>query len=119
MWNLELKQKQGKVEDYHNVSLIKAIKLSREFKIPLYPKFICYWTEISLEQFEGLISWLKKSKFENKLILPYNKTEKETFEQGKRALELLGVPHETTIENVIMKEEISKAFLFNIGITPR
>ncbi len=115
-WYLELKKKKGWVKDYYNVSFEEAVELSKKFKIPFYPKFIFYWTQISEEQFLELIEWLKSSRYEEKLILPYNKIQKQIFEKAKRALELLGVPHEVVIENVIVDKINSKALLFNLGI---
>ncbi|MBU4308408.1 MAG: DNA polymerase II large subunit [Nanoarchaeota archaeon] len=115
-WNLNLKQKGGQVEDCFNVGFEKSIELSEQYKIPFYPKYIFYWTQISAEQFSNLIKWLKNSHFEEKIILPYDKESQEKFEQGKRALELLGVEHEVTIENVLLTPENSKVFLSNFGI---
>jgi len=115
-WNLELEKAGGKVENYFDVSFEEAIEISENYKIPFYPKFIFYWKEISLEQFFGLIDWLKYSKIDKKIILPYNKQEKEKFNLGKRALELFGVEHEVSIENVVLTKENSKALLLNLGI---
>ncbi len=115
-WDLELKQKGGEVGDYFNVDFEKAVELSKQYKIPFYPKYIFYWSQISQKQFLNLIKWLRDSRFEEKIILPYNKKAQEKFEEGKRALELLGVEHKVTIENVVLNLEDSKAFLSNFGI---
>ncbi|MCK9595560.1 DNA polymerase II large subunit [Candidatus Pacearchaeota archaeon] len=118
-WKLDLKQKNNEAEKGINcfeVSLEKAIELSKEFNIPLHPNYIFYWTQISKEEFFSLIKWIKSSRFENKLILPYNKSEQEKFKEGKRALELLGIEHDVTIENVVLNEINSKALLINLGI---
>ena len=116
-WNLELKNLGNKEEiNSFEVSFEKAIELSRKFKVPLYPKFIFYWTQISKEEFLGLIEWLRYSRANKKIIFPYNKTEQEKFKIGKRALELLGIEHEVTIENVVMNEENSKALFVNLGV---
>ena len=115
-WKHNLEKKGGVVEDYFNVSLGEAIELSKKYKIPLYPKYIFYWKEINKELFLGLIEWLKNSRVDEKLIFPYNKEEQEKFELGKRALELLGVPHEVTIENVVLTKENSKSLFINLGI---
>ncbi len=116
-WSLELREK-GYLEKINpfDVSLEKAIELSRKHKISLHPKFIFYWTEISKEELVGLVEWLMNSKTEGKIILPYNKQEQEKYKLGKRALELLGVEHEVVIEHVILTEENSKALLTNLGI---
>ena len=117
-WFLELKEKDlnfSKKIDFENVSIKNAIKISEEYKIPLYPKYIFYWTEISLEQFLNLIHWLKNSWIDEKLILPYAKEDKKNFGNGKRALELLGIPHEVTLENVVIDKINSQALMLNFG----
>ncbi len=118
-WKLELRQKNAELEknvDCFNVSIDKAIELSRTFNIPLHPAYIFYWTQISKDEFLGLIKWLKNSRVDKKLILPYNKSEQGKFMEGKRALELLGIEHDVTIENVVLNEVNSKALLVNLGI---
>ncbi len=118
-WKLDLREKNPELEkniDCFDVDFETAVKLSREFKIPLHPKFIYYWTEISKEQFLELIEWLKGARVGGKLVLPYNKSEQKRFEKAKRALELLGVEHEVTIENVVLNEQDSKALFVNLGI---
>ncbi|MEK6926569.1 MAG: DNA polymerase II large subunit [Nanoarchaeota archaeon] len=115
-WNLDLEKYGGKVENYFSVNLDEAMMLSKEFNIPLHPNFIFYWSQISEDQFIGLIDWLKKARVSGKLIFPYSKSEQEKFAHGKRALELLGVEHEVTIENVVLSKDESRAFFVNLGI---
>ena len=116
-WNLELREKNSELKyDFFNISFEEALRISKEFKIPLHPKFIFYWTEISRVEFDSLIFWLKHSNIVGKIIFPYTKEEQEKFKQGKRALELLGVEHDVTIENVVLTEENSKSLLTNLGI---
>ena len=115
-WNLELEKKGGKVENFYDVDFEEAVGLSKKYEIPLYPKFIYFWTEISKEEFLNLIEWLKHSWINKKLIFPFGKIEQEKFEFGKRALELLGIEHEVTIENVVLSEENSRTLLINLGI---
>jgi len=118
-WKLELRQKSLEVEkqtDCFNVPVEKAVELSKNFGIPLHPSYIFYWTQISMEEFLGLIRWLKNSRINGKIILPYSKIDQEKFKLGKRALELLGIEHEVTIENVVINEVNSKALFLNLGI---
>ncbi|MBU2104159.1 MAG: hypothetical protein KKF67_00065, partial [Nanoarchaeota archaeon] len=116
-WNLELKEKIKGVDiDYYNIPLEEAIKLSKEYDVPLHPKFIFYWTQISKEQFLELIGWLQHAVIRNgKIIFPFNKSEQEKFRVGKRALELLGVEHVVSTENVVLNEKKSKTLLLNLG----
>ena len=102
--------------DYLNVEFEKAVELSKIYGIPLHPKYIFYWTQISREEFNGLINWLSYSWINEKIILPYSKTEQEKFALGKRAMELIGIEHDVSIENVVLSEENSKALLANLGI---
>ncbi len=117
-WGLELEEKAPEVTkeiDCFDISLEQSMEVSKKYKIPLNPKFIFYWTEISRKEFLELIEWLKKSKINKKIIFPYNKTEREKFKLGKRALELAGIEHEVTIENVVLTRENSSALFANLG----
>ncbi len=122
IWGLELREKNPEMKktiDSFNVDFEKAVEISRENKISLHPKYISYWTEISKEQFEGLIQWLKHSRVSKKIILPYTKKDQEKFSLGKRALELLGIEHDVIIENVIIDYEASQALFANLGLDPK
>ena len=118
-WKLELIEKDKEVAKQINpfkISFEEAIAISEKYNIPLNPKFIFYWTQISKEEFNSLISWLKKARVSKKIILPYAKQEQEKFVEGKRALELLGVEHDVTIENVVLNKETSSSLLANLGV---
>ena len=120
-WDLELREKDENFEkqiDKFNINLEQAIDISTKYGIPLHPKHIFYWTEISHDEFLGLIEWIKHSRIAGKLILPYKKNEHEKFKNGKRALELLGIEHDVTVEDVVLSKENSKALLINLGINP-
>jgi len=118
-WHLELKEKDLEFAnsiDAFNVSFEEAREISKKYSLPLHPSYIYYWKEISKEGFFNLLSWLNKGIYDLKLILPYTKKDKEEFAEGKRALELMGVPHEVTTENIVFSSLESKSFLFNLGI---
>ena len=115
-WELELEKAGGNVEDCYNVEIEEVIELSKKHKIPLNPSYIYYWTCIDWDSFLGFIDWFQHSRINNgKLLFPYNKTEKERFQVGKRALELLGIEHEVSIENVVLAEKETQALLINLG----
>ncbi|MDP3026988.1 MAG: DNA polymerase II large subunit, partial [Nanoarchaeota archaeon] len=115
-WALELEKQNGKVEDYNNISLEEAIELSKKYEIPLYPGYIFYWSQISWKEFLGLIDWFQHARvIEEKLIFLYNKSEKERFQNGKRALELIGVSHIISVENVVVEKKETQALLVNLG----
>jgi DNA polymerase II large subunit len=115
-WQLEVEKNRYKVEDCYHVSLDSAVKISEEFEVPLHPSYIFYWTQINYEQFLGFVDWINHSLVSNgKLLFPYNLSEKERFQVGKRALELLGIDHDVHIENVILNEISTNALLLNLG----
>ncbi len=122
IWFQELKKKveeKNAIIDLNNIydlSFNTAIDLSKTFDVPLHPSFIFYWSQINKEEFLALLDWLQAGRISGKLILPWNKSEQERFQKGKRALELLGAEHEVATENVILKEDESKALLTNLGI---
>ena len=119
IWKLELREKNPELEkgiDPWKISFEKAVEISLKEKISFHPKYIFYWTEISKEEFLGLIEWLKYGKADKKIILPYTKTDQEKFKLGKRALELLGVEQEVATEHVVINFENSVALFANLGI---
>ncbi|MBU1252559.1 MAG: DNA polymerase II large subunit [Nanoarchaeota archaeon] len=118
IWGLEFREKNPEIGviDNFNIGFEDAIKISEENSVALHPEYIFYWSQISLEQFSGLIEWLRTAKIDKKIILPYSKSDQEKFKDGKRALELLGVEHEVAIENVIINLKNSLSLFSNLGI---
>jgi len=106
------------IKDWRTEVLFEdSVKLSEVVGIALYPKYIFYWDNIVKKGLLALIDWLSHSQIkEGKLIFPYNKTEQERFQKGKRALELIGAEHEVSTENVVLNEQESRALLCNLGI---
>ena len=116
-WALDLREKNPELKiDYSSISFEKAVELSKEYNVPLYPRYIPYWTQISNEELLDLLEWLAAAKTDKKIILPFNKSEREKFRLAKRALEILGIEHVVTIENVVINEENSKALFTNLGL---
>lgn len=116
-WELDVAEKNPNLKvDGFKIGFEEAVEISLKENVPLNPKYIFYWTQISKEQFKNLIDWLKNSRLDGKLILPYSKSDREKYSFGKRALELLGVEHDVVIENVVLSTENSKILLFNLGV---
>ncbi len=118
-WELDLFEKdpslKGKINGF-KIGFSEAVELSKKYSIPLNPRFTYFWTQITLEFFLELVRWINHAKIDSKIIFPFEKSRKNDFEKAKRALELLGVPHEVSIENVVVDEENSRYLLFNLGI---
>jgi DNA polymerase II large subunit len=120
-WALELEK--ASQQNYNkkninpfNTSFETAINLSEEYNIPLHPKYTFFWSQISHEHFFTLLEWLFNGSVDGKIILPYSRMEKETFAMGKRALELLGLEHEVTLEHAVISKQDSKSLFLNLGL---
>ncbi len=116
-WNLDLKEKgfNGKM-NYYGVPFEEAVKISQQYKVPLHPQYIFYWTQISRGEFFGFINWIRHANVDGEITLPWTKKDREVFSIGKRALELLGVVHLVSIESVVIDKKTSEALLFNLGL---
>ena len=113
-WELEVKKLGGDVKE--DVNLEKAIEISRDFGVALYPSYIFYWTQISSEDFFNLIQWLNGAVWRSgKLILPWESSVRDEFKKAKRALEILGVEHSIIMDNVVIDSD-ARAFLINLGV---
>ena len=100
-----------------NFDIAKEISLL--YKTPLHPRWTYHWNDITKDQFLSLVSWIEKGKVVgNNIVLPLtyeiNLDLKEI--DGKRVLELLGVPHEVVLnENVVIKDDDARALLFTLN----
>ena len=115
-WGLELEKAGGSIKDIFDVSFDDAVSLSVKYSIPLYPKYTYYWTQISYDQFLGLVDWIAHGNFSDKFVLPYSNTDRERFAVGKRALELIGCVHNVFLDNVVLDSVNSRALIYNLGI---
>jgi len=116
-WALELEKQGQEVQNYRNVSFEEALDFSRMFKVPLHPKYIYFWTEITKEDLLEFLRWLSYGRINEKIILPYSHIEKLKFEKSKRVLEILGIPHQVTTENIVISKIDSRALFCNLGLS--
>jgi len=105
-WIEELKQKiQNSNEEYLKQFLNKvptideALKISLDFKFPLYPKYLYFWDKISSKELVKLL--------EPNIV---NKNSIEYPIQIKKIFENLGVPHKINIETIILENQEAKIF---------
>ena len=125
-WILQLKERlkisgdKINLDSLNDLSLEKAIHFSDKYHVPLYPKYIFYWTQISSKDFFWLLDWIRNSVWRGgqngNLLLPWTSMVREKFAEGKRALEILGVEHEVVFDNIVIRGEEAKALLLNLGV---
>ena len=80
----------------------ETLEISLKFKIPLHPKYLYYWDQISAEEF-------------SEILLPTDIQEKSIHYPitCKPILEKLGVPHKMQNTSIILEEDEAKIF-FNL-----
>ncbi|OIO42080.1 DNA polymerase II large subunit [Candidatus Pacearchaeota archaeon CG_4_10_14_0_2_um_filter_05_32_18] len=115
-WSLELEKVNIIIDNPRNISFDQALEYSKIFKVPLHPQYIYFWTEISYQDFLEFLRWMSYAKINGKIILPYGHMDKIKFQKGKRALELLGVEHQVTTENVVISKIDSRAMFANLNL---
>jgi len=119
-WDLELKEKNlflAESLNCYKVNFEEAIKISEENLVSLHPKFIYYWSQINKNQLLSLINFVSSGKIiEKTLVLPWTIKDKDIFEEGKRALEILGVSHTVVLESIVLNELETKKLFSNLGI---
>ena len=97
-----------------DIDLDKAVEISKK-GVPLCPKFIFYWSQLSNEEFIELIKWLNGAIWRGgKLVLSWMESVREKYKVAKRALEILGVEHEVVLDNIVISLD-SRSFLMNLG----
>ena len=119
-WGLELGENGFNEKlDFFNINFENAINFSKKYNVPLHPRFIFYWTQISFEEFYSFINWLKKSVWRGsnpgKLVLPWEDSIQEEFGMAKRTLEVLGISHEVVLDNVVIDDD-ALGLLANLGL---
>jgi len=103
--------------DEYNIDFEKAKEFSDKFEVSLHPSFIFYWSQISREEFLESLYYLSNGMIiDGRIILPYSESSRQKFAKAKRSLEILGIEHEVTLENIVINETISKSLFANLGI---
>lgn len=97
--------------EYDYISSVEAFQLSKDYGIPLHPKYTYCYNDVSIEDLNALIDLLEKSK--------------STYSQGKgielelsypkRVLEIIGVPHIVRDGKIIIDKDHSYALLVTLS----
>lgn len=101
-WEQELESKGGKCDDPFNVSFEEAVKYSQEYDIPLHPKYVFPYHDLTIDELKQLISWLEKGKLE---VGP-----------EKRFLEIILVPHHVEGNTVVIESPYKEALFTTLSI---
>lgn len=106
-------------------SIENAIKISKKYNMPMHPKYLFYWNELTIPQ---LISFLENLK-SAKITITDNKIEEiNLLPKEKRLLEILGIEHtikklpidqikkENDSQTISINSQNAKILLTNLGI---
>lgn len=97
--------------EYDYIPSVEAFQLSKDYGIPLHPKYTYCYNDVSIEDLNALIDLVEKSK--------------STYRQGegielelsypKRVLEIIGVPHIVRDGKIIIDKDHSYALLITLS----
>lgn len=97
------------------VSFITAKNIAMKTGTALHPRHTYFYKEITLENLKDFIRWLEHANFkleDEKISLPYA----DEYQSGKRALEIMGVPHEVFENKVIITGDRMLAITTSLNI---
>ncbi|MBI2141271.1 DNA polymerase II large subunit [Candidatus Woesearchaeota archaeon] len=100
-----------------------ALALCESLAVPVHPFFTYFWSAVSPEQLVSLISLLLNARLvvdgkKAKLVVPVGLSQQH--KDGKRALELIGLPHLfVNGEFVVIEHQEALSFLVSLGINIR
>ena len=97
--------------EYDYIPSVEAFKLSKDYDIPLHPKYTYCYNDVTIEDLNCLIDLLEKSKS------TYKQDEgiKLDFSYEKRILEIIGVPHIVRDGKIIIDKDHSYALLVTLS----
>ena len=100
--------------DARKISAEEALKLARDLKVPLAPRWTYFWHDVTPESLKDLVEWLAKGS------LRYDWFKLKDFRveaaPAKAVLEDLCVPHSIDGKFVVLDADNSLALLSTLGI---
>jgi len=84
----------------------QAIEHAQRYGVPLHPRYVFFWSDITKEQLIELVECVKQGYWEADTFV---------MDCGKRVLELLGVEHTFRHNKIRIKKEEARALLFTLG----
>jgi DNA polymerase II large subunit len=97
--------------EYDYLPSTEAFRLSKEYDIPLHPKYTYCYNDVTIEDLNGLIDLIEKAK-------PNYKTGGELeleLSYPKRVLEVIGVPHIVRDGKIIIDKDHSYSLLITLS----
>lgn len=92
----------------HNPGPEDAVQIAKQYSVPLHPRYVYRWEDLSVNELRELANWLITGKIVDKQLVLENK------QDVKRILELLGVPHKLEYNSVLIEEYLP--LIYPLGI---
>ncbi|WP_405303494.1 DNA polymerase II large subunit [Methanobrevibacter sp.] len=96
--------------EYDYIPSIEAFKLSKDYDIPLHPKYTYCYNDVTIDDLNSLIDLMNKSKSGYKP----NEELKLDMSYPKRTLEIIGVPHKVRDGKIIIDKDHSYSLLVTL-----
>ena len=96
--------------EYDYITSIEALKLSKDYNIPLHPKYTYCYNDVTINDLNNLIDLIEKSKSSYKV----GEELKLDLSYPKRILEVIGVPHIVRDGKIIIDKDHSYALLVTL-----
>jgi len=118
-WWSEIVESKGAALDSNSLkSFEDHVNFSKRYNIPLHPKYVDFWSQISKEELKELIKYVySEGKVELLMKIAGSPTQSLSFpldESTKKTLEKLGVPHKVIESKVVIED--ADSFIFLIGL---
>ncbi len=87
----------------------EAFEMAKNHSVPLYPKYLYFWSDLTKDDIRALYEWLRRGKFEGEQFIVDNGPK-------KRLLELAGVPHLLRDEHVVLEGDVGYSVYKTLGL---
>lgn len=111
-------QRQKKVDvNAKDVDFATAVRLSKEYGIPLHPKFTYFWSALTPSELKELICWLRGAQF--KYEWNTLKEIRVKFTPTKVLLEKALIPHTVEKDEIVITGDVALAVAASLNIEDR
>ncbi len=108
-WTALLKRRGVYVDDAGNVSFDEALSLSLKYDVPMHPRWVYFWHDITVEELTVLMDGLRKSTFDGRTA------EIPNIPALKLILEKLCVPHKVVNNRIVVLGDDAKALFSTLS----
>ena len=94
-----------------DISFEDALKISDVLDVPIHPRYLLFFSDISTSDILNLSSSLEQAKLGNEITI-------QSDEKIRKILQDICIPHSISEEGILLKEPYSKVLLYSLGYLP-